>query len=105
MPHQYQPEPPRVALLCEPQDGYQNLCQLITQFKMRETTKKEGAANFRGLEQYASGLVCLTGGDEGPLAAALMRGGEDAGRKTVERLVYIFGRENVYVELQRHRER
>ena len=51
---------------------------------MRETTKQEGAANFDDLEQYASGLVCLTGGDEGPLAAALMRGGEEAGREAVE---------------------
>jgi error-prone DNA polymerase len=105
VPHQHKPEPPRLPLLCESREGYQNLCRLITQFKMRETTKKEGAAAFHDLEQYASGLVCLTGGDEGPLAAALMRGGEEAGRETVERLVNIFGRENVYVELQRHRER
>jgi error-prone DNA polymerase len=105
VPHQHKPEPPRLPLLCESREGYQNLCQLVTQFKMRETTKKEGAANFRDLEQYASGLVCLTGGNEGPLAAALMRGGEEAGRETVERLVRIFGRGNVYVELQRHRER
>lgn len=103
--HQHKPEPLRLPLLCESREGYQNLCRLITQFKMRETTKKEGAATFHDLEQYAFGLVCLTGGDEGPLAAALMRGGEEAGRDTVERLVNIFGRENVYVELQRHRER
>ncbi|HKN22940.1 MAG TPA: error-prone DNA polymerase [Terracidiphilus sp.] len=105
LPHQCAPEPARVALLCETRQGYQNLCQLITQFKMRETTKQEGAANFGDLEQYASGLVCLTGGDEGPLAAALMRGGEEAGRKVVERLTQIFGGRNVYVEVQRHRER
>jgi error-prone DNA polymerase len=72
---------------------------------MREATKKEGAATLHDLEQYASGLVCLTGGDEGPLAAALTRGGEEAGRKIVERLTHIFGHKNVYVELQRHRER
>ena len=72
---------------------------------MRETTKQEGAANFDDLQQYAQGLVCLTGGDEGPLAAALMRGGEEAGRETVEQLIRIFGPGNVYVELQRHRER
>ena len=72
---------------------------------MRETTKSEGAANFDDLGQYASGLVCLTGGDEGPLAAALARGGEAAARETVEQMTRIFGRENVYVELQRHRER
>ena len=105
MPHQHKPEPPRLALICESREGYQNLCQLITQFKLRETTKNEGAATFDDLEQYASGLICLTGGDEGPLAAALMHGGEEAGREIVERMMGIFGRENVYVELQRHRER
>jgi error-prone DNA polymerase len=105
LPHQCVPEPARVTLLCETRQGYQNLCQLITQFKMRESTKQEGAANFGDLEQYASGLVCLTGGDEGPLAAALMRGGEEAGRKVVEQLTRIFGSRNVYVEVQRHRER
>jgi error-prone DNA polymerase len=105
VPHQHVSQPARLPLLCESREGYQNLCQLITQFKMRETTKQEGAANFDDLRQYAQGLVCLTGGDEGPLAAALMRGGEEAGRETVERLIRIFGPANVYVELQRHRER
>jgi error-prone DNA polymerase len=105
VPHQHKSEPPHLPLLCESREGYQNLCQLITQFKMRETIKKEGAATFHDLEQYASGLVCLTGGNEGPLAAALMRGGEQAGRETVQLLTHIFGRGNVYVELQRHRER
>lgn len=105
LPHQHTPEPARLPLLCHSRGGYQNLCQLITQFKMRETTKQEGAATFDDLEQYASGLVCLTGGDEGPLAAALMRGGEEEGRKVVEQLIRIFGADNVYVELQRHQER
>ena len=105
LPHQHVAEPARLPLLCESQEGYQNLCQLITQIKMREVTKSEGAATFDDLQQYASGLICLTGGDEGPLAAALERGGEEAGRKTVEQLISIFGRENVHVELQRHQER
>jgi error-prone DNA polymerase len=105
LPHQHPKEPARVPLLCTSREGYQNLCQLITQFKMREATKSDGAANFDDLGQYASGLVCLTGGDEGPLAAALVRGGEVAARETVEHLTRIFGRENVYIELQRHRER
>jgi error-prone DNA polymerase len=105
LPHQHPQEPARLPLLCESREGYQNLCQLITQFKMREKTKEEGAANFDDLQQYASGLVCLTGGDEGPLAAALVDGGEEAGRKTVEQLVRIFGSKNVYIELQRHCER
>ncbi len=72
---------------------------------MRETTKCEGAATLEDLEQYSSGLVCLTGGDEGPVAAALMNGGESEAVKVTEQLVRLFGRQNVYVELQRHGER
>ncbi|HUY95290.1 MAG TPA: DNA polymerase III subunit alpha, partial [Terracidiphilus sp.] len=105
LPHQHAPQPARLPLLCASRGGYQNLCQLITQFKMREATKDEGAAALDDLRQYSGGLVCLTGGDEGPLAAALAGGGEAAGRATVEELVRIFGRENVYIELQRHQER
>ncbi|MEZ2347014.1 DNA polymerase III subunit alpha [Terriglobus sp. RCC_193] len=104
-PHQHLAEPSRLALLCETREGYQNLCQLITRFKMRESTKQEGAANLADVEEYCKGVICLTGGDEGPLAAALMAGGEAAGREVVEKLVRIFGRSNVYVEVQRHRER
>jgi error-prone DNA polymerase len=105
LPHQHSPEPARLPLLCESREGYQNLCQLITQIKMREKTKCEGAAESADLQQHASGLVCLTGGDEGPLAAALVNGGEEAGREMVKRLVRIFGKDNVYVEIQRHQER
>ncbi len=105
LPHQYPSEPARLPLLCASRTGYQNLCQMITQFKMREASKCEGAATFDDLEQFSSGLICLTGGDEGPLAAALNNGGEEAGIKIVKRLISIFGRENVYIELQRHRER
>ena len=105
LPYQHKREPARIPLLCESRRGYQNLCQLITQFKMREAMKGDGAATFDDLQQYGSGLICLTGGDEGPLAAALARGGEAAGRETVEQLLRIFGRENVYVEVQRHQER
>jgi len=105
LPHQHKSEPARIPLLCESRLGYQNLCQLITKFKMREVTKSDGAATFDDLQQYARGMICLTGGDEGPLAAALARGGEPEGREVVEQLTRIFGCENVYVELQRHQER
>jgi error-prone DNA polymerase len=93
---------PRLPLLCTSCVGYQNLCQLITQFKMREPTKAEGAATLDDLAQYSGGLVCLTGGDEGPLAAALTAGGEPAARALLEQLIPLYGRNNIYVEIQRH---
>jgi error-prone DNA polymerase len=105
LPQQQTREPARLPLLCKTREGYQNLCQLVTRFKLREPGKSEGAATLDDLREHAAGLVCLTGGDEGPLAAALANGGEKAGRKIVELLLEIYGRRNVYIELQRHDER
>jgi len=105
LPHQVPAEPVRFSLLAETQTGYQNLCRLITRYKLREAHKAEGAALLADVAEYSEGLVCLTGGDEGPLAAALERGGYDAALHEVERLVSIFGPRNVYVELQRHFDR
>lgn len=101
----HQGEPPRLALLCASETGYQNLCQMVTRFKMREPAKGEGAARLSDLQEFAGGLVCMTGGTEGVLAAALARGGEREGRIEVEKLTRIFGANNVYVELQRHGQR
>ena len=105
LPHQHSVQPVRLPLLCTSRLGYQNLCQLITRFKMREPRKSEGSACLADLAEFQNGLLCLTGGDEGPLAAAIHAGGEVAGRLCVEQLVEVFGRSNVYVELQRHGDR
>jgi error-prone DNA polymerase len=105
LPHQCPAEPARITLLCASQTGYQNLSQLITRFKMRESTKTEGSATLDDLEEFSAGLICLTGGDEGPLSAELANGGEHATGKMLDRLVSIYGRGNLYVELQRHQER
>jgi error-prone DNA polymerase len=102
LPHQCPSEPPRLTLLCASQAGYQNLCQLITRFKMRESTKAEGASTLHDLEEFSAGLICLTGGDEGPLASALAVDGADEARQRLDRLASIYGRNSVYVELQRH---
>ena len=105
LPHQCPDEPPRIVLLCTSQTGYQNLCQLITRFKMRESTKAEGAATLEDLAEFSAGLICLTGGDEGPLASALTQGGHEQARKSLDQLAGIYGHSNLYVELQRHQQR
>src|SRR5580700_5721666 len=102
VPHRVPVEAVRFPVLVESALGYQNLCRLITRYKLREGTKAEGAATLADIEEHAEGLICLTGGDEGPLASALSRGGLDEGLREVGRLVNLFGPRNVYVELQRH---
>lgn len=91
----------RYPLLVETREGYQNLCRLITQMKLR-SAKGEGAVSPREVRQFSKGLVCLTGGAEGPLAHALVHEGAEAALRRVRELCGIFGRENIYVELQRH---
>ena len=122
-------ELPRLPLLCASREGYQNLCRLITRTKLRapkypapipqrkaslvpqrETyddliTQYQATASLADLAEHAAGLICLTGGDEGPLANALQRGGIDEGRALLQRLIGMYGHENVYVELQRHYDR
>jgi error-prone DNA polymerase len=91
----------RLPLLVSSRVGYQNLCRLITKMKLR-AKKGEGAVCEEELQEHASGIICLTGGEDGPLALALAHGGMEEAWRSVARLTEIFGRSNVYVELQRH---
>ena len=91
----------RYPLLVESRAGYQNLCRLITRMKLR-ARKGEGHVEREEVASMHDGLICLTGGEEGPLAFALQQGGIAQGRECVQQLCDLFGRENVYIELQRH---
>ncbi len=76
----------RCPLLVESRQGYQNLCRLITRMKLR-AKKGEGAATLDELAEHAAGLVALTTAEH------------------ADRRLAIFGRRNVFAELQRHFER
>src|SRR5579872_1676011 len=92
----------RYPLLIRNRTGYQNLCRMITRTKLRTSKHpkpgQEAAVRPEELEEFADGLICLTGDADGPLARDLNRG-------TIERLQRIFQPENVYLELQRHFDR
>jgi error-prone DNA polymerase len=97
-------------LLAATRAGYQNLCRLITTTKLRipkvrSSKKTVATAGLAELQDHAEGLISLTGDENGPLALTLAKDGMDGGRELLQRLVSIFGRENVYVELQRHGDR
>ena len=91
----------RLPLLVASRAGYQNLCRLITKMKLR-AKKGEGAVTAQELAEHADGLICLTGGDEGPLAAVLRQNNPEQARRQLDQLIGIFGPQNIYVELQRH---
>jgi error-prone DNA polymerase len=92
---------PRLTLLVESREGYRNLCKLLTA-AARGRPKGEARADWAMVEAHAAGLHCLTGGDEGTVARALLAGGD--GRRELLRLAAIFP-QRLHVELQRHRRR
>ena len=91
------PARPRAGCcLCSanPQEGYRNLCQLITRMKMR-APKGEGALALEDLDGHTRGLVALVG-------RAALDGRRYGVGGLLDRVTGIFGRGHVYVELQRH---
>jgi error-prone DNA polymerase len=84
----------RLPILIESPDGYRNLSRLITQMKLR-APKGEGALDLEELDGRTSGLVALVGREA-------LQGPRHGVGGLVDRAIGIFGRGNVYVELQRH---
>src|SRR2546423_11331716 len=101
-----------IPVLVRNRQGYQNLCRLITLMKMRVPKHaKPGkcVVTSEELAEHASGLICLTGGGfDGPVATVLNHRdpeNEKRAQKTLEWLIELFGKKNVYAELQRHFDR
>src|ERR1700693_3777419 len=74
-------------LLVESRKGYQNICRLITSMKLRA---KKGEGQISRVEiagrlgTDGGGLICITGGDQGRLAHALVSGGMEAAMSSVQ---------------------
>ncbi len=84
----------RLPVLVSSAEGYQNLCRLVTKMKMR-APKGEGALALDEFDGFTSGLIALAGR---PLLDARRHGVGGM----LDRVVGLFGRDRVYVELQRH---
>jgi error-prone DNA polymerase len=84
----------RLPVLVANQQGYQNLCRLVTRMKMR-AGKGEGALLLDELEGFTTGLVAIGG-------RSLLDARHHGVGGLLDRLVGLFGRSNVVVELQRH---
>jgi error-prone DNA polymerase len=96
-----------LPVLVESQEGYRNLCRLITRMKMRALApgppprearwggKGEGALALEELEGSTAGLIALGG-------RSLLEARHYGVGGLLDRLVGLFGRTRVYVELQRH---
>ncbi len=88
------PDGSQLPVLCATQEAYRTLSRHLTDLHL------EGAGKARDLKD--SGLIALTGDRDGPLVRHLLRDNKAAALAAAEGLVATFGKQNVYVEINRH---
>jgi len=92
-----------LPVLVENRTGYKNLCELLTQAHLR-SEKGKYAVQWSELPQFAEGLVAIVG--EAVCfprdANSVAYRGKPAADTAASTVINAFGRENVFVELQRH---
>lgn len=82
-----------LPVLVATRTGYENLCSLLTEAHLRSAVKGECAVRYDEFTEFADGLIALLG------AAPRSPG---SGETCAQKVMTAFGRDNVYVELQRH---
>src|SRR5262245_40043872 len=87
-------QPWTLPVLVSSREGYKNLCRLITRARLR-APKGESSLTLDDFAGYTTGLMALVG------ASALDARRHGVGG-LVDRLVGLFGRRHVWIELQRH---
>lgn len=80
--------------------GFRSLSRLITECHLQEP-RLFPLCTWERLQRHTEGLLCLTGGDLGPVNRLLVRKETENARILLERLIYLYGRENVFVQIER----
>ena len=89
-----------LVLLCQDQDGYRNLTQLITSSYTRGQNQSIPYIHLAWLRQASSGLIALSCAGDGDIGKALINGNPDVARNCLAQWLQLFP-ERFYLELQR----
>lgn len=90
-----------LTLLVKNLRGWSNLGHLITLAQFN-APKGEALIALDAFFGHTDGLIALTGCKQGLLAEALLRKDRVAAKSALKDLIALFGRDNLWVELQRH---
>lgn len=90
-----------IALIAQSEVGYQNLMALTSAAFLDTLGEVSPFIPFERLETYNEGLICLTGGEDGPIDKALANDQLDEANRWVKMLQSLFDN-RLYIELQRH---
>ncbi len=96
--------PAPIVLLAQTEQGYMNLMRLNTHLYIDgaiDSSTNLPQVTLDELQQHSNGLICLTGGPDGPLGRFHAAGQQTKARALLERLAAIYP-DRLYVELQRH---
>src|SRR6056297_2253666 len=92
--------PAPLVLLAQNEAGYENLMKLNSCLYLRGDGQLPHVT-LAELEAHAQGVICLTGGPDGPLGRLLQAGQRPAAEALMGQLLAAFA-DRLYVELQRH---
>ena len=90
-----------LVLLAQNEQGYKNLCKIVSASYMDGDDQNEVTASYDTLEKYAGDIICLSGGLKGVIAQNLIHNQKDRAEEEFKRLKTLFP-ERFYIELQRH---
>ncbi len=89
-----------LALYAQDEQGYLNLCDLVSRAHLDRPIEEEAHVPFELLEGRTDGLICLTAGREGALARLYAEGQDVAAERYAARLEALFPGK-LYVEIVR----
>ncbi len=92
---------PPIALLAKDEQGYRNLMKLSSRAFLQTPETEAPHVSWALFEELSGGLICLSGGPDGPVDEAIVQGQSTLARQLAERLKAVFG-DRFYIELQRH---
>jgi DNA polymerase-3 subunit alpha len=92
-----------LALLAKDEQGYANLCKLVSAAHLDRPLEQEPHVPLSRLEALNEGLIALTAGGEGALARLLSEGQATKAGAYLDRLQALFP-ERLYIELSRRQD-
>ncbi|MFK7874305.1 MAG: DNA polymerase III subunit alpha [Paracoccaceae bacterium] len=93
-------DPAAIVLLAQSEIGYENLMKLNSCLYVDKGGQLP-QVTLEELTQYSAGVICLTGGPNGPIGQLLQQGQNPKADALMRRFAEIFA-DRLYVELQRH---
>ena len=89
-----------LVLLAKDEQGYGNLCHLVSSAHLDRPVELDPHVAFAALEKSSEGLIALTAGSEGALARLLADGQKDTAKIYLDRLQALFP-DRLYIEIIR----